>query len=39
MEPVEMWSGYNVAAATAKFGIRRGPFAVYPQGNGSYLEQ
>jgi hypothetical protein len=39
MELVEMGSGYNVAAATAKFEIRRGLFAVYPQGNGSDLEQ
>ena len=34
-----MGSGYNVAAATAKLEIRRGPFAIYPQGNGSELGQ
>jgi hypothetical protein len=36
MDPtMEMGSGYNVAATTAKFEIRRGSFVVSPQVNGS----
>ena len=34
MVPVELGSGVRVAAATAKFEIRSGPFAVSPQVNG-----
>ncbi len=37
-EPVEMGSGCYVAAATAKFEIRRGPFALCPQVNGFDLK-
>ena len=35
MVPVEVGSGVRDAAATAKFEIRRGPFAVSPQVNGA----
>ncbi len=37
-EPVEMGSGRKVAAATAKFEIRRGPFALSPEVNGFDLK-
>ena len=38
MEFVGMGSGYNVAAATAKIEVRRGPFAVSSEVNGSNFE-
>ena len=35
MVPVEVGSGVRFAASTAKFEIRRGPFADSPQVNGA----